>query len=46
MFTRLGLRRELIAYHEHNEIEAAERLVELLAEGKSMPWLPTRALRV
>jgi 16S rRNA (cytidine1402-2'-O)-methyltransferase len=36
MLVRLGLRRELIAYHEHNEIEAAERLVGLLAEGKSI----------
>ena len=36
MLTRLGLRRELVAYHEHNEIEAAERLVGLLAEGKSI----------
>jgi 16S rRNA (cytidine1402-2'-O)-methyltransferase len=34
--TRLGLHRELIAYHEHNEIEAAERLVAMLAEGKSI----------
>jgi 16S rRNA (cytidine1402-2'-O)-methyltransferase len=36
MLTRLGLHRELIAYHEHNEIEAAERLVALLAEGRSI----------
>jgi 16S rRNA (cytidine1402-2'-O)-methyltransferase len=36
LLTRLGLRRELIAYHEHNETEAAERLAGLLAEGKSI----------
>jgi 16S rRNA (cytidine1402-2'-O)-methyltransferase len=36
MLTRLGLHRELVAYHEHNEIEAAERLVAMLAEGKSI----------
>src|ERR1700690_3779905 len=36
MLTRLGLRRELVAYHEHNETEAAERLVEQVAAGKSV----------
>jgi 16S rRNA (cytidine1402-2'-O)-methyltransferase len=36
LLTRLGLHRELFAYHEHNELEAAERLVSLLAEGKSV----------
>lgn len=36
MLTRLGLRRELTAYHEHNETEAAERLADLLAAGKSI----------
>jgi len=36
MLTRLGLHRALIAYHEHNEIEAAEHLVAMLAEGKSI----------
>lgn len=36
MLTRLGLRRELVAYHEHNEVEAAERLVEQLAAGRSV----------
>jgi 16S rRNA (cytidine1402-2'-O)-methyltransferase len=36
MLTRLGLRRELVAYHEHNETEAAERLVEQLAVGRSV----------
>jgi len=29
-------RREFFAYHDHNESEAAERLVALLAEGKSV----------
>ena len=33
---RLGFRRELVAYHEHNEIEAAEALAELLGAGKSV----------
>ena len=36
LLTRLGLHRELIAYHEHNEIDAAERLVARLAEGRSI----------
>ncbi len=36
MLTRLGLRRELVAYHDHNEIEAAERLADQLAAGKSV----------
>ena len=36
MLTRLGLHRELVAYHEHNETEAAERLAGLLALGKSV----------
>jgi 16S rRNA (cytidine1402-2'-O)-methyltransferase len=36
MLTRLGLRRELVAYHEHNETEAAGRLVEHIAAGKSV----------
>ena len=33
---RLGLHRELVSYHEHNETEAAERLAGLLAGGKSI----------
>lgn len=33
---RLGLHKELLAYHDHNETEAAERLAELLASGKSV----------
>ncbi len=36
LLARLGLRRELVAYHEHNEAEAAERLGRLLREGKSI----------
>ena len=36
MLARLGIRRELVAYHEHNEIEAAERLAGMLAEGRSI----------
>jgi len=36
LLARLGLRRELVAYHEHNETEAAERLVERLAAGASV----------
>ena len=33
---RLGLRTDLLAYHEHNELEAAEKLADLLASGKSV----------
>lgn len=36
LLTRLGLRRELVAYHEHNETEAAERLADQVAAGKSV----------
>jgi 16S rRNA (cytidine1402-2'-O)-methyltransferase len=36
MLSRLGIRRELLAYHEHNEIETAERIVERLAAGRSV----------
>ena len=36
MLTRLGLRRELVAYHEHNELEAAGKLADLVAAGKSV----------
>ncbi len=36
MLTRFGLRRELVAYHDHNETEAADRLVEQLAAGRSI----------
>jgi len=33
---RLGIRRELVSYHEHNETEAAERLAEMIASGRSV----------
>jgi 16S rRNA (cytidine1402-2'-O)-methyltransferase len=36
LLSRFGIRRELFAYHEHNEREAAERLADLLAAGKSV----------
>jgi 16S rRNA (cytidine1402-2'-O)-methyltransferase len=36
MLTRLGLHRELTPYHENNETEAAERLADQLAAGKSV----------
>jgi 16S rRNA (cytidine1402-2'-O)-methyltransferase len=36
MLTRFGLHRELFAYHDHNETEAAEKLAGLLAAGKSV----------
>lgn len=36
MLTRFGLRRELVAYHDHNETEVAEKLTGLIAEGKSI----------
>jgi 16S rRNA (cytidine1402-2'-O)-methyltransferase len=36
LLSRLGLKRELVAYHEHNELEAAERLAARLAAGASV----------
>jgi 16S rRNA (cytidine1402-2'-O)-methyltransferase len=36
LLTRLGIRKDLVAYHEHNEIEAAERLADQIAAGKSI----------
>jgi len=36
LLTRLGLHRELFAYHEHNETEAAEKLAADLAAGRSI----------
>ncbi len=36
LLTRFGLRRELVAYHDHNETEAAERLADQLAAGRSI----------
>jgi 16S rRNA (cytidine1402-2'-O)-methyltransferase len=36
LLERLGIRRELISYHEHNELEAAEGLAQAVASGKSV----------
>jgi len=36
MLTRLGLHKELTAYHDHNELEAALRLADRLAAGASI----------
>jgi 16S rRNA (cytidine1402-2'-O)-methyltransferase len=36
LLSRLGLRRELTSYHEHNELEASERLADSLAAGRSV----------
>lgn len=36
LLTRLGIRRDLVAYHDHNESEAAEHLAAQLAAGKSI----------
>jgi 16S rRNA (cytidine1402-2'-O)-methyltransferase len=36
LMARLGKRGELVAYHEHNETEAAERLADRIAGGKSV----------
>lgn len=36
LLSRLGLHKDLIPYHEHNEIEAAEKLADQLAAGKSI----------
>lgn len=36
LLTRLNLHRELVAYHDHNETEAAERLADQLAAGRSI----------
>lgn len=36
MLTRFGLRRTLVAYHEHNETEMADKLAAELAAGKSV----------
>ena len=36
MLTRLGLHRELTAYHDHNEAEVAERLAEQISLGRSV----------
>ncbi len=36
MLARFGLSRELTAYHDHNETEAADRLAEQISRGKSI----------
>jgi 16S rRNA (cytidine1402-2'-O)-methyltransferase len=36
LLSRLGLHRELVAYHEHNETAAAEHLAGSIAGGKSV----------
>jgi len=36
LLSRLGLRRDLFAYHEHNEVEAAEYLAAQVAAGRSI----------
>jgi 16S rRNA (cytidine1402-2'-O)-methyltransferase len=36
MLTRLGIHKELVAYHEHNETEAAVRLADQIAGGRSI----------
>jgi 16S rRNA (cytidine1402-2'-O)-methyltransferase len=36
LLSRLGLRKDLVAYHEHNEVEMAARLADQLSAGKSV----------
>jgi len=36
LLTRLGIRRDLTAYHEHNELVAAESLADLVQAGNSL----------
>ncbi len=36
MLARLGLRKDLLPYHEHNELEAAEALAARVAAGQSV----------
>ena len=36
LLTRLGLHRPLVAYHDHNEADVAEKLAEQIAAGKSV----------
>lgn len=36
LLTRYGLRRDLVAYHDHNETEIAEKLADQIAAGKSI----------
>jgi 16S rRNA (cytidine1402-2'-O)-methyltransferase len=36
LLTRLGLHKQLVAYHEHNETEVAEKLAGQIAAGRSV----------
>lgn len=36
LLSRLGLRRDLVAYHDHNETHVAEQLADQIAAGKSV----------
>lgn len=36
LLRHLGLHKELVAYHEHNELEAATRLADLIGQGRSV----------
>lgn len=36
LLSRLGLHREMVAYHEHNEIHVADLLATQIADGKSV----------
>lgn len=36
LLTRFGLHRPLVAYHDHNESDAAEKIADQLAAGKSV----------
>ena len=36
LLSRLGLHKDLVPYHDHNELEAAEKLAAHLAAGKSV----------
>ena len=36
LLTRMGLRRELISYHDHNETAAADHIAAQIAAGKSV----------
>ena len=36
LLTRMGLRRDLISYHDHNETAAADHIATLIAAGKSV----------
>ena len=36
LLSRYGLRRDLVAYHDHNETEVADKLADQIAAGKSV----------